>query len=76
MKGGARSSTGRSAVAELEITAPINRARTRLAVIKYMKKYHVPPPSHVRKMLFALYGDEIVDGFDEGVDLGMCYEHD
>lgn len=60
----------------LEIMRPVNRARVRLAVLRFIKRNGRPPTEATRSAIRMIYGEEIVDGFDEGVDLGMCYEHD
>ena len=48
---------------------PINRPRVRNAVMKYCKDYGHPPSELTRKVIWAMFGEEAIDGFDEGVDL-------
>jgi len=55
----------------LEIQDPIHRAKVRAAVILYCETYGHPPSDMTRKVIWAMFGDEAVDGFDEGVDLAL-----
>jgi hypothetical protein len=55
--------------AALAIEDPVHRAKVRSAVMRYVKEYGKPPSEMTRKVIWAMFGDDAVDGFDEGVDL-------
>ena len=57
--------------AVLEIQHPIHRAKVRAAVIRFCEQHGHQPSDMTRKVIWAMCGDEAVDGFDEGVDLAL-----
>jgi hypothetical protein len=58
----------------LELEEPVSRARVRLAVMHWMRVHRRAPSWEVREALKDSFPDDCVDGFDEGVRLGTCYE--
>ena len=55
----------------LELADPIHRAKVRAAVMRYCEEYGHPQSNLTRTVIRAMFGDEAVDGFDEGVDLAL-----